>query len=437
MLYSRLSKYISPERESRLIDILTWGIRVLLGAVFMFSGFVKAIDPWGTLYKMEDYLSAMGISLWPGLVITAVFTLCAIEFLTGVFFVFGCFRRSTAIAALVIMAFMTPLTLWIAIADPVADCGCFGDALVIGNWPTFFKNILLTLASVWMVMFSHRIGCPITPALQWLAFIASALFILIIECCGYMYQPLLDFRPYKTGTSLLPETETNSETEPEIIFIYEKDGKKQEFSIDNLPEESDGWVYVDRKEKGETRETKGAIKGFRLWDGDTDVTDEAISGEGGLVLLLMPDLKDVSIATIWKINSLYEWGQRHGIDMIAAVAGNASDIANWQDLALPEYPIYTSDDTSIKEIARGNPAVIYADNGIIRWKSTLGAINVEDFLSPETSDDPMSFARDNKRILLNFIYVYLTVMAVLVAFSFLPKLTNHRTLSKENGASKI
>ena len=429
MQYSRLSRYTSPDVESRAADIITWTVRTLLGAVFIFSGFVKGIDPWGTMYKFDDYLAAMGLPAWHSPVIVAVFALCAVEFMTGVFLLLGCFRRTSAIASLVIMAFMLPLTLWIAVFDPVANCGCFGDAVVLSNWATFWKNVLLTIAAIWMTAFSRRAGCLVMPALQWLAFIVSALFIIVIQTIGYISQPLIDFRPYKTGTTIVPgETENDEDT---LVFIYEKNGVKKEFTTDSLPDENDGWTFVDRKEKpGNNSDEK--ITGFRLWKGNEDVTEDVLKSEGGQLLLLMPDLKDVSIATTWKINSLHTWSQRHDIDMIAAVAGNSQDIANWEDLSIPEYEIYTADDTSIKEVARGNPAAVFTENGVIRWKRALRAIDVDDFMSPEISDDPMSFATDNSGILRNLIYLYLIMTGVLIAISFMPRVHRYIIKPKKN-----
>ncbi len=419
MLYSRLSKYTSPDYESRTLDIITWVVRSILGAVFIFSGFVKAIDPWGTLYKFEDYMAAMGLPLWHSMLVVGVFFLCSVEFMTGVFLLLGCFRRSAAIASLVIMAFMLPLTLWIAVFDPVADCGCFGDAVIISNWATFWKNVFLTFAALWMVIFSKKADCLIMPALQWIGFIISALFIVIIQVIGYNYQPLLDFRPYKIGSSLNPVED--SADDDGIIFVYEKDGTKKEFNIDNIPDEDEGWRFIERKDNPGSA-TGEKIAGFRLWEDNDDVTDVVLKSEGGPLLLLMPDLKRVSIATTWKINSLHTWAEKHNIDMIGVVAGNENDIANWEDLSIPEYRIYTADDTSIKEVARGNPAVVYTNNGIIKWKTSLKAIEVDDFLSPETSDDPMSFYQNDSDILRNIIYLYVSLLAVLIAVSFIPHL---------------
>lgn len=423
---SLLSLNFIPKTDNRFISLITWLIRLLTGGTFIFSGFVKAIDPWGTLYKVNDYLGAMGLSIWPNLVLVSVFLLFATEFIIGVFLVFGCFRRSAVWCCMAFMCVMLPLTLWIAISDPVADCGCFGDALIISNWATFWKNVVLTLFAVWLIRYNKTAGYLITPALQWIALVTSGLFISIIGLIGYIYQPLLDLRPYREGTPIMEET-GDEDVEGNFIFIYEKNGIRKEFTEDDiLPDEDEGWEFVERRSTGNIDRPKLNVseKNLRLWDdrGTLDVTEDVISNEGQQLLLLMPDLRSVSIAITWKINSLYNWAEKNNIDMIAAVSGSLGDIENWKDLSMPEYEIYSADDTAIKEVARGNPAVVFLSDGIVVWKSTLRAINIDDFMSPETSEDPMSFHRDDRAILSNLSFLYLAVMAVLVMLSFMPKL---------------
>lgn len=418
---------IKPRKS---VEIATWIIRLAVGSVFMFSGFAKAIDPYGTLYKVDAYLASMSLDIWPNLELVGVFALCAAEFLVGVFILTGCFRRSTAIIAAIIMAFMLPLTLWIAVSDPVDDCGCFGDAFVISNWATFWKNVALTAAIAWLVVYNKKCHWLVTPALQWIAFVATSIFIVIIELFGYISQPLIDFRPYKQGESIIDfENQTHAE-EPQFIFIYEKDGIRKEFrDTDVLPDESEGWEFVDRKElphqqpKASTAENG---KSLRIWDktGEEDVTEEAIDEKGMELLVMMPNLKEVSPATTWKLNSLYEWSIKNNVFMAAVVSGTPDEIDEWEDLSMASYPIFTADDTQIKEVVRGNPAVVYLVHGKIEWKSSLAAINIDDFLSPGTSSDAMTFGTDNMRILRNCLYTYLTIMAVLVFLSFTPAMKN-------------
>lgn len=408
---------------SRLVRIITWVVRELTGAVFLFSGFTKAIDPWGTLYKMQDYLAVMHLDIWPSLVKVGAFALCAVEFIIGAMLCFGSFRRTAAWGATAIMCFMLPLTLWIALYNPVPDCGCFGDAFIISNWATFWKNVLLMAAVIWLSVFNKHAGWLIAPYLQWLGLLSTGIFCMAVEGAGYFYQPLIDFRPYPAGS---PISESAPDEEPEYRFIYEKAGERKEFAeTDSLPDESEGWTFVDRVPVSapsvESLVSVRHEKSLRLWDyeAEEDATDELFSEPGDMLILVMPELDKVSIASTWKINSLYSWASVHDITMIGAVAASKEDIENWEDLSMPEYPIYTSEDTALKELARGNPAVVFLRDGVIIWKSTLRSINVDDFQDAATADNPMAFSRNDRAILINTSALWLSIMACLVTFSFL------------------
>ena len=124
--------------------------RIVLAVTFVLSGFVKAVDPLGTQYKLHDYLAAMGVgSLVPDFVtLVGAVLLAAVEFCLGVLLLFAIRRRMTSRLILILMSIMTALTVWIYIADPVSDCGCFGDALVLTNGETLLKNIVLLACSV-------------------------------------------------------------------------------------------------------------------------------------------------------------------------------------------------------------------------------------------------------------------------------------------------
>ena len=400
-------------RRYTLIWVATWVMRFFTGGLFLFSGFTKGIDVWGSIYKFNEYFSAWGYEVWDSLILSGVFLLCLAEFVVGYCLLFGCFRRSAPICAILIMAFMLPLTLWLAVKNPISDCGCFGDAVKLTNWETFYKNIVLTLGVVWLLRFNLRARCLITPYLQWLGIIAASFFILSISWVGYYYQPLIDFRPYPVGSRLVEEEEeTDYDEDAALRFVYEKNGERHEFTIDDeLPDEEDGWTFVERyyaaPEEGKgidipTPKEGHRSKNLRLFseDGREDVTEETV-GTGRQIFLMIPNLAQVSPARTWKINSLYDWSKANSIEMLATVGGNPLEIEQWKDLSLAEYPVYTSDDTSIEEVVRGNPGVVYAEDGIIKWKSSLESINIDDFMADSTSSDPMSFAHDNAGILRN------------------------------------
>ena len=229
--------------------LLTTLMRLVVGGLFVFSGFTKAVDPWGTCYKITDYLNAMGMEQWGNTALFLAVALAALEFMVGIAIVVGAYRRSSVVIALLMMAVMTPVTLWLAITDAVPDCGCFGDALHLSNWATFFKNVLLILGLIYLLMFNKSLRGVYGPAVHWMVMAVSFAIVMAVAYYGYFVQPLIDYRPYPGGTRLASMDTAGSDdenSEDDFIFIYSRDGVEQEFTIDSLPDEEDGWEYVTR-----------------------------------------------------------------------------------------------------------------------------------------------------------------------------------------------
>lgn len=371
----------------KVLVVLTWIMRIAVGSVFIVSGLSKGIDPWGTFYKTMEYMTAMHLPIyeWGNTVLVLTFLLFTFEFLIGVSLCTGSFRKAAPILAALFMLVMLPLTLWIAVSDPVADCGCFGDFIVISNWATFIKNCVISVAVVWLIKFNGKCRCMITPYLQWIAAVATGAYILTIGYIGYWQQPMIDFRPFKTGLMLFA-SDDEAEFIPVYEFIYEKDGKEIKISEnDELPDENEGWKFVRREETGfienksSKEQTYEPSADFRVWseDGEEDVTD-MLRGFEKQMILLVPDISQLSMSTSWKINELYDMSKDNNTEFFAIVAGGQAAINEWLDLSSGQYPIYTAEDTSIKELARGNPALVSLENGIITWKSALSALNLDD-----------------------------------------------------------
>lgn len=397
-------------------EIVVWAVRVVVGGVFTFSGFVKAVDPWGTFYKISDYASAIGLSTLPrNLVLGGDFCLFTLEFLIGVFLLLGCFRRMAVYGACIVMAFMLPLSVWIAFSDPVSDCGCFGDALIISNWGTLGKNILLMAGCLFLMRRNRKVHWLITPALQWIEFIGAGLFIMAISLVGYNIQPLIDFRPFKIGNSLLGGDSDDSMSK-NVIFVYEKDGQLKEFSINDVPDEDSGWKFIERKQSS----SSAAIGELAIYNGDEEVTDSVLRSSNNKLILFMPEINEGSILWSWSINSLYTWSRQHGIDMIAVVNADKEGMDAWKDLSMAEYPIYTADDTAIKSVIRGNPSVLYLEDDKIVWKSTLSALDNDDFLSDATESDIHKFPIDTHNWLERMCLFFLILSVLLIFFSHVP-----------------
>ena len=173
---------VKGEKWCRLLTVL---MRLTVGGIFAFSGFSKGIDPWGTSYKVSDYLSAMGMEQWADTALFIAVALAAIEFMIGIAIIVGAYRRSSPWMALVFMLIMTPITLWIAITGAVADCGCFGDALHMSNWATFGKNVLLLLGVIYLLFFNRSIPSIYGPAIQWMVMAVSFALVMAIAYYGY------------------------------------------------------------------------------------------------------------------------------------------------------------------------------------------------------------------------------------------------------------
>ena len=347
-------------------------LRVIVGAVFVYYGFVKAIDPWGGYYKITEYLQALD---WTGALNLSLFAACAVaavEFVLGVLLLVGAYRRAVPLLLTVLMLLLTPLTLWLAVTDAVPDCGCFGDALHMSNWATFGKNLLLLAGLIFLLWKGRNVRGWYGPAVQWIVAALSLVAVLAVAYYGYFTQPLIDFRPYKVGTQL---TEAKTDADEEFIFIYEKDGQQTEYTIDSLPDEDEGWSYVDRRPLSPQRAAVVERTGHQLvmLDGGIDVTADMI-GQGDVLLVLFADLPEVSIAHTFVINELADYARAHEASIIGVTSASEQQVAEWNDISMADYPIVSADDSDIKMLARGNPAVAYVSQGVLRWKRTLGSI---------------------------------------------------------------
>lgn len=406
--------------------IVTWLCRLLAGGVFLYSGFTKAVDPWGTVFKMEDYLAVMPDSIASfcmPLLTVGVFFLFSLEFLTGLLLITGAYRRMSAVSAGLLMIVMLPLTLWIALANPVADCGCFGDALILSNWATFWKNVVITLMAAWLIRNNKRCRCLVHPILQWLLFAGGLTYVIAIGFLSYSYQPLVDYRPYPVGGTMIDADMPDEDAD--MTAIWERNGERIEIPADSIPDDDD-WTFVERKEVvsniGKSADKPVKTKGIAIFDDSEEVTSDVIEADGEQVVVLMTNLPSISTGTFYKLNSLYSYCTAHEIPMMAVVAATPLQISDFTSLSLAEYPIYTAEDTAIKEIARGNPAVVYLENGKIVWKSSLQSIPTDDFVE-DTPDSPKGlriYLRNSDKWLNTLTIGLLSFVGLLMLLSHVP-----------------
>ena len=235
--------------------ILTFGIglgRLILSLTFMFSGFVKAVDPMGTQYKLADYAEAMGqAGAFPDwMLLGGSITLSMAEFVLGTMLLLAISRRIVTKLILAVMAVMTCLTVWLYVADPVEDCGCFGDAIVLTNGESLLKNVVLLLIAALLAWRPLSMKPLMSVRTRWIVYYVTTVFILGISAYSLYYLPIIDFRPYKVGNnipSLMEMPPGAEEPQYETTFILEKNGRRQEFTLENYPDST--WQFIDSRTK--------------------------------------------------------------------------------------------------------------------------------------------------------------------------------------------
>ena len=407
--------------------------RIVVGLTFLFSGFVKGVDPIGVAIKFKEYFVALGIDILSpssplGVDFVSTFSISAaiglslFEFVLGAALLFGLYRKLAPTLAVLTMLFMTPLTLYLAIENPVHDCGCFGEALVLTNWETFYKNLVLMVATIFLLLYNHKAKDMFVKAIRWMPMLFSIFFILVISFLSYIYQPLLDFRPYKSGINIR-ETMAQEEVQPEYLFVYEKDGEQKEFTIENVPAGDASWVFVDRIERMPEGAEEKVELDFNVSDGDVDITNEILSDENYTFLLLVPSVEEYDNSWDDKIFNLYDYAFEHSYNFYA-LTPDAESLNNRLSEMGISFPCYTMDETVIETIARGNPAVAMLKDGILFWKIAprelidMSQYNVDIQSTPLSEVYEYNFLRRSIIILsiyiLPLIFLYLCQEAVVL-----------------------
>ncbi|MGN0234727.1 MAG: BT_3928 family protein [Paludibacteraceae bacterium] len=366
-------------KQSKPLHILGSICRTLLGLTFIFSGFVKAIDPLGTTYKIEDYLKAFGgifMDMMP-LAMTAAIVMITFEFALGVCLLCNVRTNITSWLALLFLLVMTPLTLYIALENPVTDCGCFGDAVKLSNWATFWKNIVL-LVLVLILLFTKR---HIHQTFTWwaeLTFLVLALAAMA-GVMGYSltHLPFIDFRPYKIGNNLpalmeIPDDAPHDEYA--VTFIYEKDGVQQEFTLDNYPKGDSTWTFVNQKSVLVQKGYEPAIHDFELLNSDfEDLTFDILESETPVTLVIMYDIAKTDLAQQPKVQALREQCLANDQPFYILTGSDEQTIETFfadSDIS-PEDCVLTCDGVTLKTIVRANPGVVVLQNGTVTDKYNL------------------------------------------------------------------
>ena len=298
--------------------------------------------------------------------------LAVLEFAVGMHLLLGIKRRFTTRLALLIMLVMTPLTLYLALTNPISDCGCFGDALVLTNWQTFGKNVVLLTCAIVLMITPWAMVRFLTKKMEWT--LSNYCIVFALALAGYCLAtlPIIDFRPYKIGNNIREGMEIPEGAKPTIFdtrFIMEKDGVKQTFTVDNYPDST--WTFVSAETVVVEKGYEPPIHDFVMESLETgeDITDEVLDDPGYTFLLIAHRTEEADEGNIDLINELYEYCQENGYKFYALSSSSAEAIELWRDRTGAEYPFCIMDDITLKTMVRSNPGLMLIKGGVIlnKW----------------------------------------------------------------------
>ncbi|HHU95836.1 MAG TPA: DoxX family protein [Petrimonas sp.] len=398
------------ESRVKIVSFLVESTRLLVGATFLFSGFVKAIDPHGFAYKIEDYLIEFQfVELFP-LAMPAAILMVVAEFALGVTLLLGIYRKWTLWLIGLFMLFYTPLTLWIALTNPVEDCGCFGDAFIISNWQTFYKNLVLLLGTLFLLLNWRRMkplfSCKAAP----LVAIFTVVFGFLFSLYNLFYYPIMDFRPYHVGANIPEQMQVDPEKGDllETIFIYSKEGVEQEFTEENLPWEDSTWTYVDAQTRVVRKGEKPAIEDFTLaaiyrgdsdgeWHAGEDVTDLILSEPSYQLLMIAYSLEGVHEGRLDRFIAAWRYAEAHGYPFYLLTASIPQVVAGWEGRHQTGFQFLQADERELKTMIRSQPGLMLLKGGVVinKW-GYLGVPRFKEMNTP-LDDSQLVSPPDRKR----------------------------------------
>ena len=352
--------------------------RILVGLVLIFSGFVKGVDPLGTAYKITDYFEAYHMIWASPLSLYLSILLCAFEFVLGVLLVINVKMKQVAWLVLLLMSFFTAVTFYDALYSPVPDCGCFGDAIVLTNWETFYKNLVLMVFVLIVFLGRNKIKAYFTTIKEFsIIGIVSLLFIWFSEY-NYRNLPIINFRPWKVGNKMMSDNPQPSKFY--LVYKNKQSGESKEYLSNELPWQDTVWVanweYVSTREDNPNKSLLGA---FAISDSvGTDMTEHFVRNPEFQFFIASYNIKEANKEAFEKLNPFIEKANSKGISIIILTGSSPEEIAEFKKL-FPKmnYEIFTSDDIALKAMIRSNPGLVLLKKAVVlgqwHWR------NIPDF----------------------------------------------------------
>jgi hypothetical protein len=393
--------------------------RIIAGSVFIFSGTVKAIDPLGSAYKFHDYFQAFHLDFLQFMSLPFAIILCTAEFITGFSVLTGFRQKAGTWGITILIIFFTPLTLFLALTNPVSDCGCFGDAIHLTNWQTFLKNIVLLIFILLLFAGRKRIMNIFKPAAEWIIVGAVALLFVLFSVFNLIYLPLIDFLPYNTGTNIrekmkIPEGAPSDQYA--TTFIYEKDGNRKEFTLDNYPAGDTTWKFIDQKSILVKKGYHPPVHDFSITTlNKENITDSVLNDPGFTILMVSKKLGKANQSLLKRGFNAGRLCLSKGIEFIVLTSSGSDEIKNYSN----GIKFCVTDETTLKTMVRSDPGYILLRKGSIVGKWSWAnfpedehLINYVTGLKPEK----LNFRNGYLIITISFLSLalFLTILCILL-----------------------
>ncbi len=343
-------------------------LRIFLGLVFLFSSVVKGIDPVGTSYRVEDYLQVYG---WMALVpysLEIAFLVIVSEFLIGLAFVTHVFVKTAAWGMFVMLLIFTAVTWFDARYNMVPDCGCFGDAVKLTNWQTFYKNVvLITLNAVFLWGRGKGVTKQKSRLTSWAILLVFGGGFLAFMFYNLNHLPVVDFRNWKTGRDM---TMSPQPTQTFVVYRNKKTGEQKEFLFPDYPWKDSAWMaqwtFVSQRSV-----TPAVEKKYNLVMEDSlgvDHTKALVENPGFQLLLVSYNLQKAAPSGFRKMVALSAFLEKKHVQAALVTATPAGEAVKTEKGYGLRWPVYLADETDLKAMIRSNPGLILLHHGVILKK---------------------------------------------------------------------
>ena len=342
--------------------------RIIIGLVFIFSGFVKAVDPLGSAYKFHDYFQAFHLGFLNDLSIPLSILMCTAEFIAGFSVLTGLRFRTGRLGILLLLIIFTPLTFILALTNPVSDCGCFGDAIHLTNWQTFGKNIALVAILIPLYQGSDQIKNVFSKTTDWLIILGVIFLFVLFSLFNIRCLPVIDFLPYRKGVKIEDKMVIPDGAQPDIYnttLIYEKDGVRKEFTVKEYPANDSAWKFIDQKSVLIRKGYKPPIHDFMIANlNGEDITGKILSDPGYSLLMVSKKLREADQKSLNKGFSLGNFCLSNGISFYVLSSSGSEEMKSYES----GLTFCTADETTLKTMVRANPGFILIKDGTILEK---------------------------------------------------------------------